>query len=51
MLQSLQLVETEKVMKEFALKEHQLRFTSTVSLDSCENPEAFFSKMRKDLEE
>lgn len=50
-LQSLQLLETEKVMREFALKEHQLRFTSTVSIDSCENPEAFFTKTRKDLEE
>ena len=38
-------------MKEFALKEHQLRFTSTVSLDYCDNPDAFFSKTRKDLEE
>jgi len=48
---SLQLLETEKVVKEFGLKEHQLRFTSTVTIDSCDNPEAFFSKTRKDLEE
>ena len=44
-------METEKVVKEFGLKEHQLRFTSTVAIDSCDNPEAFFSKTKKDLEE
>lgn len=47
----LQLLEKEKVMKEFSLREHQLRFTSTVIIESYENTEAFFSNIKRDLEE
>lgn len=47
----LQLLETDQVMKEFGLRAHQLRFTSTVTIDSYELPEIFFNEIRRELEE
>eukprot|EP00794_Sanderia_malayensis_P015390 gene15390-16969_t len=53
---SLQLLETDKVVRDFGLKEHRLRFTSTVTivndrLQSHENLDGFFDEIRQELEE
>ena len=45
----LKIMEKEEVKQELNMEEHQLRFTSSVKLESSESVEEFFANLRDDL--
>ena len=50
-LQSLRLIEPSQAMKELGLVEHQIRFTSTITLDDPGPPTATTDKVYRKINE
>ena len=45
----LKIMETDQIKEELNIEEHQLRFTSSVKLESSESVEEFFANLKDDL--